>query len=64
MFDPADILGWLRLDERLTSSGQPSEEQLRAFAALGIKHVVNLGLHTHERALPDEAAIVGALGMN
>lgn len=63
MSDPVDILGWLRFDERLTSSGQPSEKQLVAIAALGTKHVINLGLHTHERALPDEAASVQALGM-
>jgi protein tyrosine phosphatase (PTP) superfamily phosphohydrolase (DUF442 family) len=31
--------------------------------ALGVGHVVNLGLHTHEKALPDEAASVVALGM-
>jgi protein tyrosine phosphatase (PTP) superfamily phosphohydrolase (DUF442 family) len=31
--------------------------------ALGVGHVVNLGLHTHEKALSDEAASVGALGM-
>jgi protein tyrosine phosphatase (PTP) superfamily phosphohydrolase (DUF442 family) len=31
--------------------------------ALGVGHVVNLGLHTHEKALPDEAASVAALGM-
>ena len=31
--------------------------------ALGIGHVVNLGLHTHEKALPDEAASVAALDM-
>ena len=31
--------------------------------ALGVGHVVNLGLHSHEHALPDEAASVAALGM-
>ena len=61
--DPLDITTWRRLDERLTTSGQPSEEQLAAIAALGATHVVNLGLHTHEKALPDEAASVRALGM-
>jgi protein tyrosine phosphatase (PTP) superfamily phosphohydrolase (DUF442 family) len=63
MPDPIDIPGWYRLDDRLTSSGQPSEEQLGALSVIGVKHIVNLGLHTHERALPDEAASVSALGM-
>jgi protein tyrosine phosphatase (PTP) superfamily phosphohydrolase (DUF442 family) len=31
--------------------------------ALGVGHVVNLGLHTSEYALPDEAASVAGLGM-
>ena len=61
--DPTDIFGWLRIDFRLTSSGQPTEAQLAALAGLGITHIVNLGLHTHEKALPDEAGCVGGLGM-
>ncbi len=63
MSDPTDIFAWLRLDRRLTTSGQPTEQQLAALAVLGVDHVINLALHTHERALPDEAASVAALGM-
>ena len=51
------------MSERLTTSGQPTEEQLGSIRDLGVTHVVNLGLHTHEKALPDEAASVAALGM-
>jgi uncharacterized protein (TIGR01244 family) len=32
-------------------------------AALGMRYVINLGLHSHEKALPDEAATVDALRM-
>lgn len=64
MADPADTYNWRRLDKRLTTSGQPTEEQLRAIAALGVETVVNLGLHTHPKALPDERASVAALGMD
>jgi protein tyrosine phosphatase (PTP) superfamily phosphohydrolase (DUF442 family) len=35
----------------------------RFIHALGVRHIVNLGLHTHEKALPDEAASVSRLGM-
>ncbi len=63
MTDPEDIYNWQRLDDRLTTSGQPTEAQLTAIQALGVRHIVNLGLHTHERALPDEAATVAGLGM-
>jgi protein tyrosine phosphatase (PTP) superfamily phosphohydrolase (DUF442 family) len=63
MPDPTDIFMWRRLDSRITTSGQPNEQQLAAIKALGVTHVVNLGLHTHEKALLDEAASVSALGM-
>ncbi len=64
MSDPEDTYNWRRLDERLTTSGQPTEAQLQAIAALGVDCVVNLGLHTHPKALADERASVTALGMD
>jgi protein tyrosine phosphatase (PTP) superfamily phosphohydrolase (DUF442 family) len=57
------VLNWRRLSDKLTTSGQPSEAQLAAIRDLGVTHVVNLGLHTHAKALKDEAASVRALGM-
>jgi uncharacterized protein (TIGR01244 family) len=63
MTDPEGIYNWRRLDERITTSGQPTEPQLADIQALGVRHVVNLALHTHEKALPDEAASVSRLGM-
>src|SRR5216683_6394911 len=61
--DPETIYNWRRLDDRVTTSGQPTEQQLADIQALGVRHIVNLGLHTHEKALPDEAASVSRLGM-
>ena len=65
MFDgrPRGNLQLARLDNRLTTSDQPTEKQLAEIHALGARHIVNLGLHTHEKALPDEAASVSRLGM-
>ena len=63
MVDPETIYNWRRLDDRITTSGQPTEQQLAAIRALGVRHIVNLGLHTHEKALPDEAASLARLGM-
>ena len=63
MADPETIYSWRRLDDRITTSGQPTEQQLADIQALGVRHIINLGLHTHEKALPDEAATVGRLGM-
>jgi uncharacterized protein (TIGR01244 family) len=62
--DPTQIDHWLRIDSRLTTSGQPSESELAQIAALGVRHVINLGLSSHEKALPNEAETVGALGMS
>jgi len=63
MADPETIYNWRRLDDRITTSGQPTEPQLADIRALGVRHIVNLGLHTHEKALPDEAASVNSLDM-
>ena len=63
MADPEAIYNWQRLDNRITTSGQPTEKQLADIHALGVRHIVNLGLHTHEKALPDEAASVSRLGV-
>lgn len=63
MADLASIYHWHRLDDRITTSGQPTESQLASIAALGVRTVINLALHTHEKALPDEAASVTSLGM-
>jgi protein tyrosine phosphatase (PTP) superfamily phosphohydrolase (DUF442 family) len=64
MPDPTEIPHWRRIDSRTTTSGQPSEAQLAKIAALGVTHVINLGLHTHEIALPYEAVCVAVLGMD
>jgi protein tyrosine phosphatase (PTP) superfamily phosphohydrolase (DUF442 family) len=63
MADPETIYNWHRLDDRITTSGQPTEPQLADIQALGVRHIINLGLHSHEKALPDEAASVSRLGM-
>jgi protein tyrosine phosphatase (PTP) superfamily phosphohydrolase (DUF442 family) len=61
--DPTDIFNWRRFDERLTTSGQPTEDQLAVLGAHGVTEIVNLALHSHEKALADEAGSVAALAM-
>ena len=49
----------------LGTSGQPTEDQLRAIAAAGYAVVVNLALHDDPRySLADEASSVAALGLD
>ena len=60
----ADIYNYLRIDEQLATSGQPSEEELAAAAREGFQVVINLALHDDPRySLPDEAGTVAALGI-
>jgi len=58
-----DILNWRRIDERVTTSGQPSEEQMAKLKDLGVTSVINLGPHSNKGALEDEAATLKALEM-
>ena len=64
MADPTSIYHWQRLDERITTSGQPTETELAELGRLGVRRVINLALIDSPRALPDEAVSVNALGMD
>ena len=58
------IVNFLRIDETLATSGQPSVDELAALARDGTEVVINLALHDDPRySLPDEAGAVAALGM-
>src|SRR5262249_38660284 len=65
----ADIRNFVAIDrgdvdgDRLATAGQPSEAQLREVAAAGFQVVVNLGLTGTDYALPDEAGLAAALGL-
>ncbi len=63
MQDLRNIYHWRRFDHRLTTSGQPTESQLEDLKQIGVSHIINLGLHEHEKALPDEAKSISDLGM-
>jgi protein tyrosine phosphatase (PTP) superfamily phosphohydrolase (DUF442 family) len=48
----------------LATSGQPTEAQIAALAADGVKAIINLALHDDPRySLRDEAGLVKSLGM-
>jgi protein tyrosine phosphatase (PTP) superfamily phosphohydrolase (DUF442 family) len=58
------IYNFLQIDEGLSTSGQPTENQLRALAADGYDVIINLALHDDPRySLPDEKGLVEDLGM-
>src|SRR3954471_24907015 len=61
---PDDIYNYRKVDASLSTSGQPTEAQLRALAADDFKVVINLALHNDPKySLPDEAGLVRSLGL-
>ncbi len=58
-----EIYNFVRVNDALITGGQPTAEQLAAVAAEGFATVVNLATFDPAYSLPDEAGLVGALGM-
>ncbi len=59
-----DIYHFLAIGPDLTTSGQPTEDQLRALAEAGYGVIINLALHDDPRySLADESGTVQGLGM-
>jgi len=53
-----------KVSDLLSCAGQPTESQLKQLAEEGYQVIVNIGLLNTKYALPGEAAIVEALGMD
>jgi uncharacterized protein (TIGR01244 family) len=58
------IFNFLPIDDRIATSGQPTEDQFRFVRDAGYRHVINLAPHSAENALPDEAATLRVLGLD
>jgi protein tyrosine phosphatase (PTP) superfamily phosphohydrolase (DUF442 family) len=58
-----DIYNYRRVNDQISTGGQPSEEQLRAAAAEGFKTIINLATINPRYSLEDEAGLVQSLGM-
>jgi protein tyrosine phosphatase (PTP) superfamily phosphohydrolase (DUF442 family) len=55
----SSIKNYRYIDDRLSSSGQPSEDQLHEIAKAGFNVVINLAMHDDPNySLPDEAGLV------
>ena len=57
------IYNYLYYNEKLSSSGMPSPEQLKDVAEAGMQVVINLATSKSEGAIPHEGEIVNGLGM-
>ena len=58
-----DIYNYQFLNEKLSSSGMPTAEQMKEVAAASVQVVINLALVTSQGALPNEDSVVKSLGM-
>jgi protein tyrosine phosphatase (PTP) superfamily phosphohydrolase (DUF442 family) len=58
-----DIYHFLRLNDRLLTSGMPTAEQLADASMQGVQVVINLAMPDSDRALRDEESVVESLGM-
>ncbi len=58
-----DLKNFLRLSDKLISSGMPTADQMKSVAKSGVQVVINLALPTSADALKDEEKIVTDLGM-
>jgi protein tyrosine phosphatase (PTP) superfamily phosphohydrolase (DUF442 family) len=59
----ADIYNYRKVNDQISTGGQPTEEQLRSAAAEGFTTVINLAMINSDRALDDEAGLVRSLGL-
>jgi protein tyrosine phosphatase (PTP) superfamily phosphohydrolase (DUF442 family) len=58
-----DIYNYLYYNEKLSSSGMPTTDQLKSVAEAGVKVVINLATSESEGAIPNEGELVSGLGM-
>lgn len=59
-----EIYNYLKVDDRLVTGGQPTEDQLRDAAAEGFTAVVNIAPVNPPYTPEDEAGLVRSLGMD
>ena len=58
-----DIYNYWYYDEKLSSSGMPTPEQMKSVAEAGVQLVINLAPHDVPTAIPNEDELVNGLGM-
>ncbi len=58
-----EIYNYRRVNDRIITGGQPTEDQLRAVRVAGFQTVINLATNDPRYSLADEAGLVRALGM-
>ena len=58
-----EIYNFLYYNEKLSSSGMPTEAQVKSIAEAGVQIVINLAPHDVENAIPEEEKVVKSFGI-
>ena len=61
--DLNDIFNFVQLDDRVATSGQPTEQQLSLIKEAGYTTIINLAPKSHENALGNEDELLKELGI-
>ena len=59
----SDILNYIKINELISTSGQPTPEQFKQIAQEGFEVVINLALHNASNAIENEDIVVTDLNM-
>lgn len=59
-----DIINYIKVNENISTSGQPTAKQFEQIAKEGYEIVINLSVHNSEGKIENEDDIVSSLGMN
>ena len=58
-----DIYNFLYYNDKLSSSGMPTETQVKSIVEAGVQLVINLAPHDVPHAIPEEEKVVHSFGM-
>lgn len=58
-----DIYNYLPISDKVSTSGQPTEDEFKLIKQAGFRHVINLAPHNAENSLKDEASTLADLGL-
>jgi protein tyrosine phosphatase (PTP) superfamily phosphohydrolase (DUF442 family) len=58
------IHNFIQQTEMIATAGQPTATQMALIKDAGYRHVINLGMPDHPKAVINEGALVAELGMN
>lgn len=59
-----NIHNYIKINDRISTSGQPKAEDFAEIARQGFQTVINLALPTSDHAIADEGSLVTRTGMN